>query len=286
MEAWREELYHGLLTGLKTNANGTWKQHKYIRKEGNKYIYPEDLKKKLVTGTQKLATSGRSKNVTGTISDISKKGSGLGTGPVGNTGGYSGRPGKYTPVSSPSKRSNDRISKIDARDSRDNGDHYRKTYSNDGHTLTTTYDSDKFNRAKILFLNGAAKKQKGRSSYQVKEAYSKKKEKQIRDAVGNDFVNYHKVTQHNDINGATGTYELTSTLKYENGKQWFDKIYTNVDVNVSGVSTGPNGGVLIDYNNLSQDTKVEYIVSRGKLGQAYDKGMGFVKNKIFGKKKG
>ena len=36
---------------------------------------------------------GRQQNITGTGKDIHKRGSGLGTGPVGNAGGYSGRPG-------------------------------------------------------------------------------------------------------------------------------------------------------------------------------------------------
>ncbi len=62
MEVWRDELYHALRIGSfnlpkigiksiggKTNGNGEWKQHKYIRKEGNKYIYPEDLKNKSKT---------------------------------------------------------------------------------------------------------------------------------------------------------------------------------------------------------------------------------------------
>lgn len=71
MEAWRDELYHGVLDGLRgriknitgtssgigrkgnglgtgpvgTGSGRTWKEHKYIRKEGNRYIYPEDLQK-------------------------------------------------------------------------------------------------------------------------------------------------------------------------------------------------------------------------------------------------
>lgn len=71
MEAWRDELYHGLLANLRSrvkNVTGTsgdigrkgkglgggpvgtgkgreWSNHKYIKKEGNRYIYPEDLKK-------------------------------------------------------------------------------------------------------------------------------------------------------------------------------------------------------------------------------------------------
>lgn len=35
MEAWREELYHGR----------EWKHHKYLRKEGNRYIYENDQRK-------------------------------------------------------------------------------------------------------------------------------------------------------------------------------------------------------------------------------------------------
>lgn len=74
MEAWREELYHAgifdvikskyksILTNAKSkigntadnskisskqsNPNREWKNHKYIRKENGRYIYPEDLKKK------------------------------------------------------------------------------------------------------------------------------------------------------------------------------------------------------------------------------------------------
>ena len=52
MEAWREELYHGLFT----NSDGSWKQHKYIRKEGNRYIYPEDLKKTITDNLRKYIT--------------------------------------------------------------------------------------------------------------------------------------------------------------------------------------------------------------------------------------
>ena len=68
MEAWREELYHGVISDLKNrisvSVGGTsagasttsskssqrggwsWKNHKYIRVENGKYIYPEDLNKK------------------------------------------------------------------------------------------------------------------------------------------------------------------------------------------------------------------------------------------------
>ena len=64
MEAWREELYHGLFDSIrnrvkKTDTNNsnsgesgksktgrTWKKHKYIRIENGRYIYPEDLEKK------------------------------------------------------------------------------------------------------------------------------------------------------------------------------------------------------------------------------------------------
>lgn len=35
MEPWREELYH---------STGLWKKHKYIRKEGGRYIYKESQK--------------------------------------------------------------------------------------------------------------------------------------------------------------------------------------------------------------------------------------------------
>lgn len=41
MEAWREELHEDLYHAFKGRE---WKNHKYIRKEGNRYIYPEDLK--------------------------------------------------------------------------------------------------------------------------------------------------------------------------------------------------------------------------------------------------
>lgn len=80
MEAWKEDLYlqHGWLSdtasrvrigvrntanrvgstiksfGTKTNPDGTWKQHKYIRKEGNRYIYPQDLKKKVTDTANKI----------------------------------------------------------------------------------------------------------------------------------------------------------------------------------------------------------------------------------------
>ena len=37
---------------------------------------------------------GRERNVTGSGKDIKRRGSGLGTGPVGTPGGYSGRPGR------------------------------------------------------------------------------------------------------------------------------------------------------------------------------------------------
>ena len=37
---------------------------------------------------------GRQRNVTGPGKDIKRRGSGLGTGPVGSSGGYSGRPGR------------------------------------------------------------------------------------------------------------------------------------------------------------------------------------------------
>lgn len=42
MEPWREELHEDLYHAFKGRE---WKNHKYIRKEGNRYIYPEDLKK-------------------------------------------------------------------------------------------------------------------------------------------------------------------------------------------------------------------------------------------------
>lgn len=41
MEAWREELHDDLYHSFKGQE---WKHHKYIRKEGNRYIYPEDAK--------------------------------------------------------------------------------------------------------------------------------------------------------------------------------------------------------------------------------------------------
>lgn len=41
MEAWREELHADLYHSFKGQE---WKHHKYIRKEGNRYIYPEDVK--------------------------------------------------------------------------------------------------------------------------------------------------------------------------------------------------------------------------------------------------
>ena len=63
MEAYDEEFYHAYITrtgvrvggpartvgvsrGTKTNSDGTWKQHKYVYKEGSRYIYPEDLQRK------------------------------------------------------------------------------------------------------------------------------------------------------------------------------------------------------------------------------------------------
>lgn len=130
--------------------NREWKRHKYIRKEGNRYIYPEDLNKKSIgapgsnikragnevfvtqtssTGSgviggigagnmagddgkidassilerqarnkeavEKMRSRGsrRVKNITGKSEDFNIKGKGLGTGPVGNAAGYSGRPG-------------------------------------------------------------------------------------------------------------------------------------------------------------------------------------------------
>lgn len=143
MESWKEELYHA--------ARGVeWKNHKYIRKIGNRYIYPDDLNKKSIgtpgsnikrggnsvlttqTGTtgsgviggteagnmpdndgsidinsifekqnrnkeavEKMRSRGsrRVKNITGKSEDFDIKGKGLGTGPVGNAAGYSGRPG-------------------------------------------------------------------------------------------------------------------------------------------------------------------------------------------------
>ena len=60
MEAWKEELYHGLISQYKNQLSGslssggkssggkagrTWKHHKYIRIENGRYIYPEDLNK-------------------------------------------------------------------------------------------------------------------------------------------------------------------------------------------------------------------------------------------------
>lgn len=41
METWREELHADLYHTFKGRE---WKNHKYIRKEGNRYIYPEDIK--------------------------------------------------------------------------------------------------------------------------------------------------------------------------------------------------------------------------------------------------
>ena len=44
---------------------------------------------------------GREKNITGTAKDIYKRGQGLGTGPVGNAGGYQGgNAGGYQPAPS------------------------------------------------------------------------------------------------------------------------------------------------------------------------------------------
>ncbi len=83
MEVWREELYHGLLdnlrgrvknvtgtsSGIGRKGNGlgggkvgngsgrTWKEHKYIRIENGRYIYPEDLKKKASLVGSKVASS-------------------------------------------------------------------------------------------------------------------------------------------------------------------------------------------------------------------------------------
>ena len=137
MESWKDELYHGLLSNFRSrigsvgktnigrinignsrtdyktsNSSGTgreWKEHKYIRKEGNRYIYPEDLNKPKRasvavtststsnTGSGKLPGKGydvpskklntprsRIKNISGkSNSDLSLRGKGLGTGPVG-----------------------------------------------------------------------------------------------------------------------------------------------------------------------------------------------------------
>ena len=52
-----------------------WKTHKYIRKEGNRYIYEEPKRK----------SKGRSIKVTGTGKSIYRRGDGLGKGPVGQT---------------------------------------------------------------------------------------------------------------------------------------------------------------------------------------------------------
>ncbi len=61
MESWREELYHGVISELrariregaggsgtsnssKERGGWTWKNHRYVRIENGRYIYPEDLK--------------------------------------------------------------------------------------------------------------------------------------------------------------------------------------------------------------------------------------------------
>lgn len=160
MEAWREELYHGIFSNFRsrissvikptigrisvgsqktsytTSSSGNstgreWKEHKYIRKEGNRYIYPEDLKspsKKSSSSINNTITSktgngvvggnnagsvsskkvstprSRVKNITGTSSDISIKGKGLGTGHVGTGTGRNST--NTTTRSNPMTRSN------------------------------------------------------------------------------------------------------------------------------------------------------------------------------------
>ena len=54
---------------------------------------------------------GREKNVTNNSKGVKKRGSGLGTGPVGNAGGYSGRPGRR-PVRSSGGQSGGGLFKI------------------------------------------------------------------------------------------------------------------------------------------------------------------------------
>lgn len=101
METWREELYHGLLANVKgrlklnsgagstigkksvgsvgkssgTGKGREWTKHKYVRKEGSRYIYPEDLKKR---SDNKKANSGNKssgdkKNKTNTTRDSHQK---------------------------------------------------------------------------------------------------------------------------------------------------------------------------------------------------------------------
>lgn len=79
MEAWRDELYHGLLDNIRARVNTAvkntassanriaspgnagkgrqWKEHKYIRIENGRYIYPEDLKKKAKSVGNKLSSN-------------------------------------------------------------------------------------------------------------------------------------------------------------------------------------------------------------------------------------
>ena len=71
---------------------GAWGQHKYIRKEGNRYIYPEDLQR------EKSGNRPQGRNRTNVSGQIEvKKGQSVDGGPVGNAS----RPQQNNPSSSP-----------------------------------------------------------------------------------------------------------------------------------------------------------------------------------------
>lgn len=237
MEVWRDELYHGLLANLRS----------------------------------------RVKNVTGTSGDIGRKGKGLGGGPVGTGKGREWTKHKYV-----RKEGNRYIYPEDLKKSKKDGSLKSKHYKESSYGKNTkirTFDSDNVNaqKARYLYDNVVSRDRASKGKYGARDAYqtrhllNKKMLNNVKSALGDDNKNTTRVTTTNKLTGKSTTNELKSTLYYENGNQWFDMMVVNVNTRKENAN---------DLQTMSKYTTVDYVVSKGKIHQTYDKGRDWFKKHI------
>ena len=248
MESWREELYlqHGWLSdtvsrvkvgvrntanrvGSKTNSDGTWKQHKYIRKEGNRYIYPQDLKKTATNMANKVASTVKkaATNAKTTIKTNKKD-------------------------SVKVDVDNDRIKQT-----------YTDKYYGHGQNTLNRYMPDEREMTEYLYKttpNTLISERSGQRSFK----YSKKTENDIRDAHGSD----NKIREEREIYegpnlGWDNTF-FSSDVRVVNGERWFK---SEIDVNVAIVTHNRGSGGLTKSTAATYTitySKTRQLLNKGK----------------------
>lgn len=227
MEPWREELYlqHGLFDSLRSKyktvsdnvkkaaGNGReWKNHKYIRKEGTRYIYKDNLKK----------------------------------------------------TSKPTKRDSEKVEVDTGNIKRTYTDKY---YGHGQRTLSRYMPKLSFKRLSKPNSSTLVGEEKGNATYK----YSKKLEKDIRDAHGSDNHISEMEQIYDGPNLGWNTTIFESNVYAKNGEKWFK---SEIEVSATKVTTNMGS------NGLTQSTVATYTISYSKTRQLYNKGKSFI-NKLF-----